>query len=61
MQKEYKTRHNWVRKVIQWELHKKLKFDRVNKLYLHNPEYMLENETHKIFLDFKIQTNLNQT
>ena len=25
-QKEYKTRHNWVGKVINWELWKKLKF-----------------------------------
>ena len=24
---EYKTRHNWVGKVIHWELYKKLKFD----------------------------------
>ena len=30
-QKEYKTRHNWVRKVIHWELCKKLKFDHKNK------------------------------
>ena len=26
-QKEYKTRHNWVGKIVYWELCKKLKFD----------------------------------
>ena len=26
-QKEYKTRHDWVGKVIHWELYKKLEFD----------------------------------
>ena len=35
-QKEYKTRHDWVGKVIHWELCKKLKFDRMNKWYMLN-------------------------
>ena len=30
-QKEYKTRHDWVDKVIHWELCKKLKFDSSKK------------------------------
>ena len=30
-QKEYKTRHDWVGKVIHWGLYKKLKFDHTNK------------------------------
>ena len=30
-QKEYKSRHDWVGKVIQWESRKKLEFDRSNK------------------------------
>ena len=30
-QKEYKTRHDWVRKVIHWEMCKKFKFDHTNK------------------------------
>ena len=29
-QKEYKTRHDWLGKVIHWELCKKLKFDHTN-------------------------------
>ena len=36
--KEYKTRHDWVGKVIHWELWKKLKFEHVNKWYIHNTE-----------------------
>ena len=30
-QKQYKIRHNWVAKVIHWELCKKLKFDHMDK------------------------------
>ena len=33
-QKEYKTRHDWVGKVIPWELCKKLKFYQTNKWYM---------------------------
>ena len=36
-QKEYKTRHNWVGKVIYWEMCKKFKFDHTKKWYMHNP------------------------
>ena len=34
-QKEYNTRHDWVGKVIHWELCKKFKFDHANKWYMH--------------------------
>ena len=33
VQKEYKTRHNWV----DWELCKKCKFDQTIKWYIHDP------------------------
>ena len=56
-QKEDKTRRDWVRKVIHWELCKKLKFDHTNKWCIHKPESVLENETHKFLWDFDIQTN----
>ena len=52
MQKEYKTRYDWLEKVIHWELWKKLKFKCTIKLYLHNPESVLEDETHNICRDF---------
>ena len=32
-------------------------FDHTNKWYMHNPESVLENKTHKILLDFEIQTD----
>ena len=47
-QNEYKTRHDWVGRVIHWELCKRLKFDHSAKWYLHKPESVLENEKHKI-------------
>ena len=54
-QKEYKMWHKWMRKVIDWELCKILKFDHTAKWYMHNPESFQENETHKILWDFEIQ------
>ena len=63
-QKEYKTRHHWVCKMIYWELCKKFKFDHPNRWYIHNPESVLEIETHKLlygFRDTKGSPNLGQT
>ena len=56
-QKEYKTSHDWVGKVIHWELCKKFKFNLMNKWYMHNPAAVLENETHKLLWDFNTQTD----
>ena len=56
-QREYKVRHNWVSKVIHWEMCKKFKFDHTNKWYMHNPAPVLENATHKLLWDFNIQTD----
>ena len=39
-QKDYKTRHDWVDKVIHWEMCKKFKFD-----HMHNPAAVLEKDT----------------
>ena len=36
---------------------KKFKFDHTNKWYMHNQESVLENEMHKLLLDFGIQTD----
>ena len=36
---------------------KKLKFVHTAKWYMHEPESMLENETHKILWDFEKQTD----
>ena len=51
-QKEYQARHDWVGKVIHWEMCKKVKFDHTNKWYMHNQAPVLENDTHKLLLDF---------
>ena len=53
-QNEYKTRHDWVDKVIHWEMCKKFKFDHTNKWYMHNPAPVLEKDTHKLLWDFEI-------
>ena len=53
--KEYKTRHDWVGKVIHRKMCKKFKFDHTNKWYMHNPIPVLENDTHKLLWDFDIQ------
>ena len=56
-EKEYKTRHDWVGKAIYWELCKKFRFNHTNKWYMHNPESILENETHKVLWNFEVQTD----
>ena len=56
-QKEWKTRHDWVGKVIHWEMCKKFKFDRMNKWYMHNPAPVLENDTHGLLRDFDVRTD----
>ena len=43
--------------IINWEMCKKFKFDHTNKWYMHNPAPVLENDTHKLQWDFKIQTD----
>ena len=56
-QKEYKARHDWVGKVIHWEMCKKFKLEHTNKWYMHNPAPVLENDTHKLLWDFDIETD----
>ena len=56
-QKEYKTRDDWVGKVIYWEMCKKFRFDHTNKWYMHNPASPLENNTHKLLWNFHIRTD----
>ena len=54
---EYKTRHDWVGKVIYWEMCKKFQFDHMNKWYMHNSAPVQENDTHKPLRDFDVQTD----
>ena len=56
-QKEYKTKPNWVSKMIHWKLGKKLKFDPTNKWYMRYPAFVREKETHKLLWDFEMQTD----
>ena len=35
-QKEYKTRYDWVGKVIHWEMCEKFKYDHTNKWHIYN-------------------------
>ena len=50
-QKDYKTRLDWVGKVIHWEMCKKL------KCYMHNSTSIPENDSLKLCWDFDIQTD----
>ena len=57
VQLEYEARHDWVGKVIHWEMCKKFKFDHTNKWYMHNQAPVLENAKHELLWDFNIQTD----
>ena len=48
-QKDNKSRHDWVRKVIHRELCKKLKLGHADKQYMDKPESVVKNEIHKEF------------
>ena len=56
-QNENKTRHDWVGKVIHWEMCKTFKFDHTNKWYMHNPAPVIENDTHRLLWDFNIHSD----
>ena len=43
--------------MIHWELCKKFKFDHTNEWYMHNTGSAQENETHKLYCDFEMQTD----
>ena len=49
-QKEYKHIHDWVRKVIHWEVCKRLSFDHTTKRYMHKPESVLKKKRDLQFL-----------
>ena len=55
-QNEFKNKHDWVGKVIHWELFKRLKIDYTNIKYS-NQNLFFENETYKILRNFEIQTD----
>ena len=56
-QMKYKTRHDWVGKVIHWELCKRLNFNHITKWYINKQESIFEKLTHRILWDFQIQTD----
>ena len=46
--------YDWAEKAIDCELCKRLRFKHTTKWYMHQPDVALEDETHKILLDFDI-------
>ena len=55
-QKEYKSRYDWVEKVIRGERCKLLKFDQTHTWYEQKPESLLENKK-KILCVFRLTTD----
>ena len=52
-----KARHDWVGKVVHWEMCRKFQIDHTNKWCMHNPAPVPENDSHKLLWDFNIQTD----
>ena len=50
-QKEYKTSHDLVGKVIYLKMCMKFKFDHTDKWYMHNQALIFENNSHKLLWD----------
>ena len=53
-QKEYKRRHNNLRKIVYWKLGRKCNFEAGDKWYEHEPRSVLQNEDYKILWYFSI-------
>ena len=53
----YKTRRDWVGKLIHLKMCKKFKIDPTNKCYMHNTAYAIAKDAHKLLWDFDIQTD----
>ena len=53
-QKDYKSRNNWVGKMIHWKLCKSLNFNDSTKWYMLKKEFLQEDETHMVLRDFEI-------
>ena len=56
-QNDYKCMHDRDGNMIHVELCKQLKFDHTETWHMRKTESVLENETYKVFNDFKIQTD----
>ena len=56
-QKEYKTRHDDLGKLVHWKLARKCNFEAGDKWYEHDSENVLEREDYKILWDFSILTD----
>ena len=56
-QKEYKRRHDWVGRVIHWELCKQLQFSHAGIWYGQKPEPVLENDKSQLIWDFEVRTD----
>ena len=52
LQTSSKAKHNWVGKLIYWELCKCLKLHHTTKLYMPKAEFIEEKDMHKILWDF---------
>ena len=55
-QKKFKIRHDWVGKVIRWELCKILTFYHTEKWYMQKTRIFKKKKMHEILRDFEIQT-----
>ena len=56
-QREYKRRHDWMGRKINWDVCRKIGFDVNEKWYKHEPEKVVENDFWKILWDVTIQTD----
>ena len=56
-QREYKRRHDWVDRKINWEVCRNIGFDVNEKWYKHELEKVVENHSWDILWNLKIQTD----
>ena len=57
LEQDYEARHDWVSKVVHWEMCRKFQFDHANKWSTQNPAPVRENDSHKLLWDINVQTD----
>ena len=56
-QKEYNRRHDWIGRLIYWEICGANGIHVISEWYGHQPEAVIENDSCKILCDLTVQTN----
>ena len=59
VQKEYKHRHDWVRKRVHWDVSRVCGFKVKERWYEYEPEAVMVNDVYRVLWDSSVETDHN--